>query len=60
MDSVVHFEIPAKDSKRASAFYSKAFGWQFEKYPGFEYRRVGTTASDKKGVPTSPGQSTAA
>jgi hypothetical protein len=55
MDSVVHFEIPAKDPKRASAFYSKAFGWQFEKYPGFEYWRACTTASDKNGVPTSPG-----
>ena len=55
MDSVVHFEIPAKDTKRASAFYSKAFGWQFSQFPGFEYWSAVTTASDKDGRPTSPG-----
>ena len=55
MDSVVHFEIPAKDTKRASAFYSKAFGWQFNQSPGFEYLSAITTTSDKDGRPTSPG-----
>lgn len=55
MDSVIHFEIPAKDPKRASAFYNKAFGWTFNEYPGFEYWGVGTTMSDKDGRPTSPG-----
>ena len=55
MDSVVHFEIPAKDVKRASAFYTKAFGWSLNQFPGFEYWSVGTTMSDKNGTPTSPG-----
>ena len=55
MDSVVHFEIPAKDVKRASAFYTKAFGWTFNQFPGFEYWSIGTTMSDKNGMPTSPG-----
>ncbi len=55
MDSVVHFEIPAKDVKRASAFYSKAFGWQSNQFPNFEYWSLGTTMSDKDGRPTSPG-----
>ena len=55
MDSVVHFEIPAKDTKRASAFYSEAFGWQFNQFPGFEYWSAVTTMSDKEGRPTSPG-----
>jgi uncharacterized protein len=55
VDSVVHFEIPAKDVKRASNFYTKAFGWAFNQFPGFEYWSVGTTASDKDGRPTSPG-----
>ena len=55
MDSVTHFEIPAKDPKKASAFYSKAFGWQFNQYPGFEYWMIGTTMSDQMGRPTSPG-----
>ena len=55
MDSVTHFEIPAKDPKKASAFYTKAFGWQFNQYPGFEYWSIGTTMSDQMGRPTSPG-----
>jgi predicted enzyme related to lactoylglutathione lyase len=55
VDSVVHFEIPAKDPKRASLFYNKAFGWQFSRYPNFEYWRIGTTLSDENGMPTSPG-----
>jgi uncharacterized protein len=54
VDSVVHFEIPAKDPKRASAFYSKAFGWEIDQYPDFEYWALGTTAS-KDRVPTAPG-----
>ena len=55
MDSVVHFEIPAKDVKRASNFYNKAFGWQLNQFPGFEYWSVGTTMSDANGTPTTPG-----
>lgn len=53
--SVVHFEIPADNLKRAQAFYSKAFGWQLNQYPGVEYFAIGTTPSDKNGTPTSPG-----
>jgi uncharacterized protein len=55
MDSVVHFEIPAKDPKRASAFYTKAFGWTFNQFPGWEYWMVGTTESDKDGQPKKSG-----
>lgn len=55
MDSVIHFELPAKNPKRASDFYTKAFGWQISQWPNFEYWMVGTTASDKNGQPTSPG-----
>jgi uncharacterized protein len=36
-------------------FYDRAFGWQFSQYPNFEYWRIGTTPSDKNGMPTSPG-----
>jgi predicted enzyme related to lactoylglutathione lyase len=28
MNPVIHFEIPATDTKRVSAFYERAFGWQ--------------------------------
>lgn len=31
MDKIVHFEIQAEDLQRASDFYSKIFGWRFEK-----------------------------
>jgi uncharacterized protein len=55
MDSIVHFEIPAKDPKRASEFYTKAFGWVIDQFPNFEYWSLGTTMSDKDGRPTTPG-----
>jgi predicted enzyme related to lactoylglutathione lyase len=29
---VIHFEIPAEDTKRAVAFYTMVFGWKMEKY----------------------------
>ena len=28
MNPVVHFEMPAEDSKRMSEFYTKTFGWK--------------------------------
>jgi len=55
VDSIVHFEIPAKDVKRAVAFYTKAFGWNITKFPDFDYWTVGTTAVDKDGRPKQPG-----
>lgn len=32
MPKVIHFEIPAEDTKRAVAFYQKVFGWKLNKY----------------------------
>jgi predicted enzyme related to lactoylglutathione lyase len=55
VDSVVHFEIPAKNTKRASDFYSKAFGWQISQFPGFQYWSLGTTPVGKDQMPTTPG-----
>ena len=55
MDSIVHFEIPAKDVKRASAFYNSAFGWNLIKVPDFDYWSVITTPSNQEGMPNSPG-----
>jgi predicted enzyme related to lactoylglutathione lyase len=54
---VVHFEVPAKDMKRAKAFYSKVFGWKASDVamPDMEYSLVSTTEVDKDGRPTSPG-----
>ena len=34
MARVVHFEIPADQPERAIEFYSKIFGWQFQKWDG--------------------------
>lgn len=28
MDPLIHFEIPAEDTKRVRQFYEDAFGWQ--------------------------------
>lgn len=58
MNPVVHFEIPAEDKKRMSAFYTKAFGWKTEQLgPEMgEYVLVTTTEVDEKKVPKTPGQ----
>jgi predicted enzyme related to lactoylglutathione lyase len=34
MNRPIHFEIPADNTDRAIAFYSKAFGWEFSKWDG--------------------------
>lgn len=52
---VVHFEIPADDSARASAFYGEAFGWQLMPVPGMNYTMVMTGPSDPERGPTEPG-----
>jgi len=31
MPTIVHFDIPADDLERAQSFYSRLFGWKFEK-----------------------------
>jgi predicted enzyme related to lactoylglutathione lyase len=56
MDPVVHFEMPAEDRKRMSAFYTKAFGWQTQQLGADmgDYVLVTTTESDDKG-PKKPG-----
>ncbi len=51
---VVHFEVPAKDIKRAKAFYSEVFGWQLTDVPN--YVMVATGSVDKEGRPTEPGR----
>lgn len=55
-NSVVHFEIPAEDVERARAFYSQAFGWQIEAYPGMDdYYGMTTTEIDEQFMPIKPG-----
>src|SRR5260370_32596590 len=51
MSRVIHFESPASDPERASAFYKKVFGWKIEKWPGpMEYWMVTTGAEGAPGI----------
>src|SRR5258706_16412106 len=55
MSRVIHFEIPASDPERASAFYKKVFGWKIEKWPGpMEYWMVTTGGDGSPGVKGGP------
>jgi hypothetical protein len=57
MDPVVHFEMPAEDTKRMATFYSNAFGWQTQ-IMGEDmgnYVVVSTSESDENGRPKMPG-----
>jgi len=53
--SVVHFELPADDVKRATTFYQKTFDWQVQPIPEMEYTMLGTAPSDAQGTPKEPG-----
>lgn len=54
---VVHFEIPAKNLKRAQSFYKDVFGWQINEVPMPQgsYTLVSTGPVDKDGRPAQPG-----
>ncbi|NKX49026.1 VOC family protein [Arthrobacter deserti] len=52
---VVHFEIPADDTARASEFYRSAFGWTLASMPDIDYTTVETTPTDAEGTPLEPG-----
>lgn len=47
---VVHFEIGAKDAKRASKFYSEAFGWDMQQQ-GEEYGNYILANTGPQGLP---------
>jgi uncharacterized protein len=45
--SIVWFDIPADDIKRAQGFYTKLFGWSIKPFPGMaEYLHVETGGPD--------------
>jgi predicted enzyme related to lactoylglutathione lyase len=48
---LVHFEVPAKDTEQAKAFWSGVFGWEFGEsaMPDFEYYMV-RTGDDQGGA----------
>ncbi len=43
MSTVVHFEIPADDIRRAKDFYTKLFGWGIEEIKGMDYWMITTS-----------------
>ncbi len=50
--TIIHFEIPAKDVEKLSAFYEKVFGWKIVKSPPMgemEYWIIQTVPTDDKG-----------
>src|SRR5260221_12749595 len=49
---VVHFEVEAKDAKRASEFYEKAFGWDAENQGGVNGNYIVVTSgkTDEMGI----------
>ena len=49
MSRITHFELGAKDTKRAMNFYEKVFGWKFMKWEGGEVEYwLATTGDDKE------------
>lgn len=57
MNSVVHFELPAKDRKRMGDFYTKVFGWKILNLGEDmgNYTLVQTADTDKDGMLKRPG-----
>lgn len=57
MNPVVHFEMPAENTKRMADFYSNVFGWEphfFGEEMG-NYVTVSTSETDEKGMVKAPG-----
>ena len=58
MNGVVHFEVPAKDVKRAKGFYSQVFGGRTndtQMPSGDSYTSLITTEMDENMRPKAPG-----
>jgi hypothetical protein len=53
--SIVHFEIPAKDTNKLMKFYADLFGWKIEKVQWMDYWLIETVPADKQGQPIRPG-----
>jgi len=51
MSRVIHFEMPAADPEKLSAFYQKVFGWKFDKWAGpMEYWMITTGGETCPGI----------
>lgn len=49
-NSIVHFEIPADDVKRARKFYEKMFGWKITDPMKMDYWSVVTKEKGEEGI----------
>jgi uncharacterized protein len=54
MNSVVHFEIPAKNLNRAKTFYKTVFDWSIFDFDD-STSLVSTVDSEENGMPKTPG-----
>ncbi len=50
MPKIVHFEIPADDPQRASAFYRDALGWEISRFGDEPYWLVRAGEDDEPGA----------
>lgn len=50
MSRAVHFEIHASDPQAAINFYSRLFGWSFNKWDGGDYWMIHTGPDDQPGI----------
>ena len=51
MPRITHFDIPSDNPERTQKFYSKVFGWQFDKWDGpIEYWMVKTGENSQPGI----------
>jgi hypothetical protein len=50
MSRAVHFEIHASNPQAAIDFYSRLFGWSFNKWEGGEYWIIHTGPDDQPGI----------
>ena len=50
MGKVVHFEIPTNNPEKAIDFYSKVFGWKFNKWGEMDYWMTESGKKDEMGI----------
>jgi len=51
MNRPIHFEIPANDPKKIMAFFTKVFGWNFQKWEGpVDYWLAMTGPKEQPGI----------
>jgi predicted enzyme related to lactoylglutathione lyase len=54
--TIVHIEIPLKDTRQAAEFYGKLFGWEIEEMPEMDYVTFGTESGLGGGFPKIDGE----